>query len=317
MTGPVGSFWTLSGSNIYYNSGNVGIGLSSPSTGLDVNGSIVATDCTISSNNANQTSFAIAHSGFSPTKYWRYDLGSPSNATVGPGNFGLYNSDYGNYVMSLNNNGRVGIGLTYNAIQYQLDLSTDEARKLSTTTWTTGSDRRVKQNIENADTMLCYNVVKNLNLKRYTWDEKYYPNVSDRNCIGFIAQEVKEIYPKAVSVTPFYRDIKTEDGKTIEQKLIFEDFHNLDVDQIYKCTYGAVKETINKIDSVISYEGNTGGNGNINVNKATVNTLIIGNGNTDIINNTGEIGEIKWTNQYLYINTENGWKKLSLTFFSE
>jgi hypothetical protein len=81
---------------------------------------------------------------------------------------------------------------------FELELSTDDARKLTTTVWLTGSDERVKDNIEDADIDLCYNTIKNLKLKRFRWSEKYYPNIEDRNSVGFIAQEVATVFPKAV-----------------------------------------------------------------------------------------------------------------------
>jgi hypothetical protein len=44
LSGITGSNWTVSGSNIYRSSGNVGIGTASPSQKLEVNGIVKAAD---------------------------------------------------------------------------------------------------------------------------------------------------------------------------------------------------------------------------------------------------------------------------------
>jgi len=44
VSGITGSNWTVSGSNIYRSSGNVGIGTTSPTAKLEVTGNILATD---------------------------------------------------------------------------------------------------------------------------------------------------------------------------------------------------------------------------------------------------------------------------------
>jgi len=66
-------------------------------------------------------------------------------------------------------------------------------------------------------------------LKRFAWNTEYYPDVVDRNVVGWIAQSVEEVLPKAVTKT-------TEYG--------FEDFRSLDVDQVYKMHYGATRKLI-------------------------------------------------------------------------
>ena len=197
-----------------------------------------------------------------------------------------------NIVMQISG-GNVGIGKNPGV---QLDLSTDDARKLTTSTWQTGSDERVKENIEDANLDICYDTINKLSLKRFKWKDQFYPNISDRNSVGFIAQEVETIFPKSVNkvketfltnklLTPcnqelissinkegeIITDIKgyvlKKDGnnykdtsgnniyKDISGNLFIEentyetieDFRSIDVDQLNKTLFGAVKKLINKV----------------------------------------------------------------------
>ena len=138
-------------------------------------------------------------------------------------------------VIRFNSNGYVGIGKTNPSVQ--LELSTDGARKLTTATWATGSDRRVKLNIENADLDICYSNIKAINLKRFQWDSSYYPEVDDRNTLGWIAQEVQEVYPKAVSESDSFG---------------LSNFLNLNSDIMLKTMYGALKKTMTLIEDLKS-----------------------------------------------------------------
>lgn len=132
----------------------------------------------------------------------------------------------------------LGLGLSPNA-SFQLDLSSDNARKLTSTTWSTGSDSRIKKNVVSADYDLLYSIVKNIDLKYFEWDyqnDEINSTIKDKHSIGFIAQEVKQFYPKAVEITD-----ETE-------RFNIPDFHNLNVDQLNKAMYGALKKAINKIE---------------------------------------------------------------------
>jgi len=133
--------------------------------------------------------------------------------------------------------GSIGLGMS--EPMYQLDLSTDNARKLTTTTWLTGSDERVKNNIEDADLDICYDIVKNLKLKRFRWKEDFYPVVEDRHNVGFIAQEVETIFPKAV----------VKNKQKFNNDIVYEDFRNLNTDQIYKSLFGATQKIIKNIEN--------------------------------------------------------------------
>lgn len=132
--------------------------------------------------------------------------------------------------LALNPNGsNVGIGLT--GPSYQLDLSTDGARKLTSTTWLTGSDQRIKTDIQSANLQTCYDTVKSIDLKYFKWNfpESSNVTVDDQHSLGFIAQEVQKVFPNAVSESNSYG---------------YTDFLSLNTDQILKAMYGALKQTM-------------------------------------------------------------------------
>lgn len=147
-------------------------------------------------------------------------------------------------VMLIDNQTR-SIGLARAFPLHPLDLGTDFARKLTTTTWLVDSDERVKENIEDADLDLCYNNVKNMNLKRFKWREEFYPEVTDRNSVGFIAQEVEQVFPKSV--------LKADEE--VNNQFI-SDFRSLDADQIYKSMYGGLQKCILKLEDLKNRQKN-------------------------------------------------------------
>jgi alpha-tubulin suppressor-like RCC1 family protein len=106
---------------------------------------------------------------------------------------------------------------------FQLDLSLDTARKLTTSSWTTGSDEALKTNIELADLDRCVDIVSKLDLKYFKWE---IPS-DDSHSLGWIAQDVEQIFPKAVRVAEAHG---------------IPDFKNLDTDQIIKVMWGALKK---------------------------------------------------------------------------
>jgi hypothetical protein len=137
-------------------------------------------------------------------------------------------------VMTLRGNGNVGIGTT--APAYQLHLSSDSAAKPSTNTWTISSDSRLKTNITMANLDICYDNVKNIPLKRYTWRDDIYTTdqVHDRSKLGWIAQDVETFIPKAV-----------------EQKEMhgYSDCRSLNSDQIIASLYGSVQKLIQDFEN--------------------------------------------------------------------
>lgn len=143
-------------------------------------------------------------------------------------------------LMTLKRNGNLGLGTT-NPI-YQLELTINSAAKPTSSSWTTTSDERVKEDIELADLDICYNNIKQLDLKRYKWKDEFIENhsVEDKHRIGWIAQEVEQIIPKAITTKK-------------NEKYGIDDFKSLDADQIYASMYGCIKKLIEKVEKLETF----------------------------------------------------------------
>ena len=100
-----------------------------------------------------------------------------------------------------------------------------------TASWNTGSDRRIKENIERASYDKCYDNINKLELNRFNYIKGFNTVNRDITQLGFIAQEVYDIFPKAISTNGYYSDT-----------LIIPDLLSIDVTQINYTLYGAVKK---------------------------------------------------------------------------
>lgn len=215
--------------------GNVGIGTSSPEVALQVN---KTTDPTI----------RIFETGSS--------VDTRLTSLVSAGIIGTYSNHptifYANATerMRITSSGNVGIGTS--SPTFSLQLSTDSAAKPSTSTWTVSSDERLKENIEAADLDICYNAVKSIPLKRYKWKDEIYSaeQVADRSKIGWIAQDVQAIFPKAVGQHKFvYNQVKDEEGNIVSEDSI-DDCLSLNSDQLYAALFGAVQKLMGEVESL-------------------------------------------------------------------
>jgi hypothetical protein len=114
---------------------------------------------------------------------------------------------------------------------FNLQLVQNSAAKPVNNTWTIGSDLRIKENITEANLDRCYDDIRTVKLRRFAWKQDYFNDVmaTDRHVLGFLAQEVSTIVPKAV-------EVKSAFG--------YSDFQFLNIDQLNMSLYGAVKRTI-------------------------------------------------------------------------
>ena len=137
--------------------------------------------------------------------------------------------------------GSVGIGTT--SPEFNLDVrgnifsSSGGYTQSGLTTWSITSDRRIKENIVKASYDKCLENVKNIELYNFNFKDNCV-NTNDKNQLGFIAQEVQQVYPKAVEVGKMMLNT----NETIDNVL------TLNTTQIKYTLYGAVKELINKVE---------------------------------------------------------------------
>ena len=99
--------------------------------------------------------------------------------------------------------------------------------------WSTVSDRRIKENIEKASYDMCYDNINKLELYRFNYINELKNINKDQRQLGYIAQEVQDIFPKAVSTQEFHND-----------NLCIPDMLSIDIAQINYSLYGAVKKLI-------------------------------------------------------------------------
>jgi hypothetical protein len=160
-------------------------------------------------------------------------------------------------VMRIDRTGKVGIGTT--GPNYQLELSTDSAGKPASGLWSISSDIRLKDNIELANLDRCYEIVKSVPLKRWTWKESVYTTeqVPDRSTIGWIAEDVQKVFPKSISIhdfiLPSVDDGKADSGRAAVSKAepdIIKDCLDLNGGEMLMALYGAVQKAIEKIEAL-------------------------------------------------------------------
>ena len=157
-------------------------------------------------------------------------LGTPSIELV-RGTQGDSNTDYkiGNY----NGDFLVKSSVSSLDTDFIRILGTDGTiyNKPNSLYWNQTSDRRIKENIMRASYDMCYNNIDKLELNRFNYIKEFNTGNKDTNQLGFIAQEIKEIFPKAV----FTNNYNSVD-------LSIPDMLSIDIGQINFTLYGAVKK---------------------------------------------------------------------------
>ena len=106
-----------------------------------------------------------------------------------------------------------------------------------TTTWTTTSDRRVKENIQYVNLETCVSTLATLSLRTYNYCSSFTQKtgVSQEQRYGLLAQEVQ--IPHTVTTKSAYG---------------FDDFHYLNTDQIHYIHLGATQALLQQREQQLS-----------------------------------------------------------------
>ena len=267
---------TLGTGMILTAAGLVGIGTTSPTASLVCNGHIQIINTTPPSSGAG---LELSYGQINASRTSQQSYNRTGSAYLGADYDAL---DYRWYISgslkaTIDTSGRLLVG-TIASPAHQLQVSTDSAGKPSTNTWTIVSDQRIKEDIELANLDLCYEAIKNIPLKRFKWRDEVYTDeqVRDRRKLGWIAQDVEAVFPKAVGTYEFkYNQVfeetiipaveekldadgnvitpaqpeRIEKGELISEDVI-EDCRDLNADQLYAAMYGAVQKLIAKVETL-------------------------------------------------------------------
>jgi hypothetical protein len=238
------------------NGGNTGINCTNPSQNLEVGGYARVRGLATNNNTyTNGGEFAIkaVDATNDPSMTFHSQTGVRQGYIQFGDNFARIRSEVANSIFYIGTNssddlilaanGNLGIGINPT---FQLQLQLNSAAKPTSTAWTVASDVRLKENIALADTSRCLEIVKTLPLKRYTWKDNIYNEVQvkDRTKIGWIAQDVQQVFPKGVTQAPM---TFSPTGLSADN-IVIEDCLSLDADQIYATLYGAVQELIKRLE---------------------------------------------------------------------
>ena len=175
---PSFSNWTVSGSNIYRSSGNVGIGTSFPGELLHVRNSSGTARIRIQSTTTSAIDF------YNNTAYV-----AGIGVSVSEGHLFLYNG--GNVSVK---GGNLGIGNTTPG--QKLDITAGNGRVQSGYNWLTNSDARYKTNVSTLENVL--DKIAGINGVRYDLKEDTEIIPGHGKHIGFIAQELETEFPEFV-----------------------------------------------------------------------------------------------------------------------
>ena len=120
---------------------------------------------------------------------------------------------------------------------YILQVALDRCAKPSTSTWTVVSDRRIKDDLGPVDLSRCYEIVKTLPLSRFRYKEEAYTldQVPDTSRIGWYAQDVQRVFPKAIVSSGWHG---------------LDDCLSINIDQIISSMFGTIQVLQQKVEAL-------------------------------------------------------------------
>jgi hypothetical protein len=218
---------------LYQNaSGQVGIGTTTPTASLTVNGQTKSLRNTSSSTLTGSlataafnidTVYSLPATSYVSSLSWSSQTtnGYNQNAFLGSKRENI--STFGSVI--------IGVGSSDMTINHEF-LFSSNGNAYCPGTWQTSSDVRLKTDITDADLNICYDNMKKLKLRRWKWRNDEIPELMkiDKHQLGWIAQELEEISPNSVSTMGMYG---------------IEDCKHIETIQIQSFMYGTIQKLMN------------------------------------------------------------------------
>jgi len=241
-TGSNGGFYASGAGSLLYAPNNTATGLVTQLPAIVIGRQTAIYDMEIYKENPGNTRFSLATAGSTASFLLKTvstvsDSGLSKIVSVGNNYLNIFNANTDRYLRVFAG-GNVGIsiranvgfdgytGLNTTTPAYLLHLAADSAAKPNGGSWTNSSDSRLKEDIQMADIKQCYSNIKKIPLRRYKWRSSQF----DMHRLGFIAQELKEYFPKDVLTSDEYLAINN--------------------DQILMSNIGTVKELMRRIEVI-------------------------------------------------------------------
>lgn len=193
---------------------SVGIGTAYPSTRFHVKYNSTQTNATLLLEESENDYARMSFKNSTGNNYW--SIVALNNAVNASERLNIFNNTSGN-IVSITGNGNVAIGNITPA--FQLQLSTNSAAKPMSSAWTVPSDSRLKTNVTSFEDGL--NVIEKLHAVWYNYNGKA-DMPANIQCVGTIAQELKEIAPYMVNEWTY----KSADGT--DEKYLGVDYGAMD-----------------------------------------------------------------------------------------
>lgn len=112
----------------------------------------------------------------------------------------------------------------------------------------TNSDIRIKEDIKEMNTFECLENINKIKIKTFYFKEFWEKNRTKRKLnVGIIAQELREHFPDMVSIRKNNVIMKDTDGTNI----VIDNFHDVDWEQIYRMSIGAIQELDKRLNTIV------------------------------------------------------------------
>lgn len=236
--------------------GDTGIGTTTPSEKLEVNGSLLIKNA-LKGIGPNGSQLLMTLDGFGDFVMNRDALSiygnKPSGAIfcVGPNRmFDLRNSSNQYLFRVREADGFIGIGT--NAPSQKLHLASGNAAKPGGGMWIATSDKRSKKEINPFTKGL--ETLRLINPVSFKYNGRFGTNNEDRTHIGLIAQEVQQYAPEMV-LENTYQEIETsysDETGTVEKVIAEERYLSVDPSELTYILINAAKELQEKVEKLES-----------------------------------------------------------------